>query len=283
MVIDFHTHIFPKRMREKRNDFFAGEKAFRTIYESPQARLSGASDLIAAMDEDGVERSVVFGFPWEARDNFASHNDYILESVSRYPERLIGFCCFSPLHKEAAREAERCLEAGLSGVGELAIYGGGISLQATEALSDVMAVCAAKKAPVLIHTNEPVGHKYPGKAPMTLGQIYRFIKAYPAQPIILAHWGGGIFFYYLMKKEVKEVMKNVWFDTAASPYLYGKDIYRVASDILGPQKILFGSDFPLLRVKRYMADLNSCGIDAETVEAILGNNAAALLGISKHS
>ncbi len=268
-------------MREGRGDFFTGEKAFKILYESLQARLCGASDLISAMDEDGVERSVVFGFPWEARDNFARHNDYILESVTKHPWRLIGFCCFSPMHKGAAREVERCLEAGLSGVGELALYGGGLSARSIGALNEVMALCAEKKAPVLIHTNEPVGHKYPGKAPMTLGQIYRFIKAYPSQPIILAHWGGGIFFYSLMKKEVGEAMKNIWFDTAASPYLYRKDIYRVASEIMGSEKILFGSDFPLLRVKRYLADLSSCGIEPKTQEAILGNNAAALLGIDK--
>ncbi|RJR26303.1 MAG: amidohydrolase [Desulfobacteraceae bacterium] len=279
MILDFHTHIFPKKMRDAREDLFSGERAFKTLYDSSNARLAGAEDLIAAMDQDGVERSVVFGFPWERQDNYRRHNDYILDSVKRFPDRLIGFCCFSPLSPGAARETERCLGQGLSGAGELAVYGSGLSARVLGCLSEVMAVCAGKNAPVLIHTNEPVGHKYPGKAPMGLGQIYRLIMAYPSQPIILAHWGGGIFFYSLMKKEVGEAMKNVWFDTAAAPFLYRNDIYRIASEIIGPEKILFGTDYPLLKARRYMTDISSADINQAARDAIMGENARALLGI----
>ena len=279
MIIDFHAHIFPRAIREKREDFFHGENAFKAIYNSSQAKLAGAQELIAAMDEDGVDISVVFGFPWESDETYRIHNDYIMEWVSRRPDRLIGFCCFSPLSRKGPSEAQRCLDNGLSGVGELAVYQGGLSDSIVEGLSEVMAVCSEKKVPVLLHTNEPVGHKYPGKAPMSLSQIYRFIKAYPAQPIVLAHWGGGIFFYLLMKKEAADVMANVWFDTAASPYLYRKDVYRLACDIAGADKILFGSDYPLLRCRRYFSEINEGGIDRASMDALLGGNAAALLGL----
>ena len=50
-----------------------------------------------------------------------------------------------------------------------------------------------------------------------------------------------------MKKEVKGVLQNVWFDTAASPFLYQPEMYRVAGEAVGFDKILFGSDFPLLK------------------------------------
>ena len=83
-----------------------------------------------------------------------------------------------------------------------------------------------------------MGHNYPGKAPITLHQIYRFAKSYPSNRIVLAHWGGGLFFFALLKKEVKDVLNNVWFDTAASPYLYTPDSYRIAGNIIGFEKIL---------------------------------------------
>ena len=69
----------------------------------------------------------------------------------------------------------------------------------------------------LIHTNEPIGHQISGgKQAVTLKADRKFrIKAYPENKIILAHWGGGIFFYALLKKEIREALKNVWFDTAA--------------------------------------------------------------------
>ena len=139
-----------------------------------------------------------------------------------------------------------------------------------------MALCRTYDVPFLLHSNEPVGHQYPGKAPMTLKQIYDFLKSYPSNRIILAHWGGGIFFYSLMKKEVKDVLKNVWFDTAASPFLYTPEIYRLAGEMIGFDRILFGSDYPLINPERYFKEIESSSIPPQAIKQILGDNAANL-------
>ena len=277
MIIDFHTHVFPSCFRDDRSAFFFDEPAFKTLYLSPQAKLAGAKELIKNMDEEDIHKSVIFGFPWENPEHYRIHNDYIIESVHRYPDRLIGFCCFSPLSAGGSREAERCLQSGLSGVGELAVYGAGLSSEMINSLKEVMGLCSQFNVPFLIHTNEPIGHSYAGKTPMTLAQIYGFIKAYPSNRIALAHWGGGIFFYGLMKKEVKDVFKNVWFDTAASPYLYTPDIYRIAGETIGFEKILFGSDYPLLKPQRYFKEMESAGLSPGSLEQVKGSNAASLL------
>jgi uncharacterized protein len=277
MIIDFHTHIFPSRIRENREDFLKGEEAFRTLYNSPQARLVGAGDLIAAMDEAGVQKSVVFGFPWENAEYFKLNNDYVVEAVERYPDRLVGLACFSPLSPAGARETERCLDGGLSGVGELAVYGGGITAGVVQALEPVMAMCLERNGLFMLHTNEPVGHPYPGKTPNTLRQIYDFVKAYPENRIVLAHWGGGLLFYALMKKEVKTVLENVWFDTAASPFLYHPEMYRIAGEVVGFDKILFGSDFPLLKPQRYFKEMGDAGLSPDQINRISGLNAQDLL------
>ena len=142
-----------------------------------------------------------------------------------------------------------------------------------------MAICNDKNALFLLHTNEPVGHIYPGKAPMTLAQIYAFVKRFPENKIVLAHWGGGIFFYTLMKKEVTETMKNVYFDTAASPFLYQTGIYAMAKRTVGIDKILFGSDYPLLKPQRYFDELELTGLTFDDIEKIKGTNAARLFGL----
>ncbi|MCK5783516.1 MAG: amidohydrolase family protein, partial [Desulfobacterales bacterium] len=129
------------------------------------------------------------------------------------------------------------------------------------------------------HTNEPVGHSYPGKTPNTLAQIYNLAKTFPDNKIILAHWGGGIFFYTLLKKEVKETLKNIYYDTAASPFLYTPDIYRAAINMAGLDKILLGTDYPLLPPSRYFSELESAGMTAEEKEQICGLNAARLFGV----
>jgi predicted TIM-barrel fold metal-dependent hydrolase len=281
MIIDFHVHIFPPFFTEKRSALFTDEPAFESIYRSPQARAVDAAELLRSMDEEGVDKSVIFGFPWEMAEHYRRHNDYIIEAVQQHPDRLIGFCCFSPLSRGGPNEAERCILSGLSGVGELAVYGAGLSSRVADALEEVMALCAQFDVPFLLHTNEPVGHDYAGKTPMTLRQIDRFLRAYPSNRIVLAHWGGGLLFYALMKKEVKEVLKNVWFDTAASPYLYIPDIYRIAGEVIGFEKILFGTDYPLLRPQRYLKEMASAGLSARCIEQITGLNAKHLLKISE--
>ncbi len=277
MIIDFHTHVFPPFLRRNRQDFFSHEAAFKSLYDSPGAKLVGAKELIRDMDKEDIHVSVIFGFPWEDAELYKRHNDYIMESVHENAGRLIGFCCFSPLSPEGPREVERCLQAGLSGVGELAVYGSGLSSRVTSALKDVMALCMQYDVPLLLHTNEPVGRQYAGKAPITLGQIYDFLKAYPLNKIVLAHWGGGLFFYGLMKKEVKEVLKNVWFDTAASPYLYTPDIYKIAGEIIGFDKILLGSDYPLLKPRRYFKEMTAIGLSKGVIDQIAGANTAQVL------
>jgi predicted TIM-barrel fold metal-dependent hydrolase len=74
-------------------------------------------------------------------------------------------------------------------------------------------------------------------------------------------------------------MKNVFFDTAASPYLYRPEIYHQVIQLVGADKILFGSDYPLLAQGRLLKEINSLDLAPETKSLILGGNARRLLGI----
>ena len=278
MVIDFHTHIFPESIRANREKYYPGEPAFRLLYESPKSKLIGAADLVAAMDANGVDKSVVFGFPWTAPKAFRENNDYIMAAVRRFPDRLIGLGCLDPFAQKAEAETERCLAGGLAGIGELAFYRSGIDSACLDRLEPIMALCRERGAPVLIHTNEPVGHLYPGKTPNTLRQIYDLVRRFDKNTLVLAHWGGGVFFFSLLKKEVKQSLANVYYDTAASPFLYDPGIYALALKLAGPQKVLFGSDYPLIAPGRYLKELQGAGLSAREREDILGANAARLLG-----
>ena len=280
MIIDFHTHIFPSFFRKKRDLYFNEEPGFDLLYRSPKSKMAGRKDLIDNMDQEGIDYSVVFGFPWRKADYYRRHNDYIIESVQEYPDRLIGFCCFDPMSREASNEAERCLDAGLKGIGELAFYYPDLTAYTIDALDGLMAICLKRNIPLLIHASEPVGHQYPGKQPLALHHLYDLVRRHPLNKIMLAHWGGGLFFYNLMKREVREAITNVWFDTAASPYLYIPDIYRVAAEIIGSDRILFGSDYPLVRPGRYFKEMGTTGLSPEILINFKGMNAAAILGIN---
>ena len=279
MIIDFHTHVFQADVCENRHRYFDDEPEFKLLYEPEKSKLVVAESTISVMDDQGVDKSVVFGFPWRKFDTVRANNDYVLEAVSKYPDRLAGFCCVNPSADEAAAEVERCLDAGMAGVGELGFYGSGIDAEALDRLDPVMAICREKDKVIMIHTNEPVGHMYPGKTPITLGQIFALVNRFPENKIVLAHWGGGIFFYTAMKREVKESLKNVYFDTAASPFLYDPAIYRYARDFGGLEKILFGTDYPLLQPKRYFKEMGESGLTADEITAVCGGNAEKLLGL----
>ncbi len=278
MLIDFHTHIFHTMVQKERENFFLKEPEFKLLYNSPKSEIVGVESLIKMMDEQNVKLSVVFGFPWR-NDNFArENNDYIIQSVAKYPDRLKGFACFDVFSKGAPEEAKRCLNAGLAGIGELAFYLSGIDDKAIFHLEPIMKILRDfGNLPCMIHTNEPVGHQYPGKTPVTLEQIYNLAKVFPDNKLIFAHWGGGIFFYNIMKKNVKTVLKNVWFDTAASPYLYDPSIYKLAADAGMIDKVLLGTDFPLLKPDRYIKDIEKSGISNIDKEKILMKNANSLI------
>jgi predicted TIM-barrel fold metal-dependent hydrolase len=202
-----------------------------------------------------------------------------MESVAKYPKRMKGLCCLDPFFIDAAEETRRCIENGLSGVGELAFYLSGIETDILDRLEPVMDICLKKDLPVMVHTNEPIGHSYPGKTPNTLMQIYRLPLRFPDNKIILAHWGGGIFFFNLLKKEVREAMKNVYYDTAASPFLYDPKIYMLAADLAGEDRILFGSDYPLLPPSRYFKEMETVDLPERTKKMIFSENAKSLLKI----
>ncbi|MHC4459364.1 MAG: amidohydrolase family protein, partial [Planctomycetota bacterium] len=168
MIIDFHTHIFFQEIRKDREAYFDSEPEFAALYRSPKSKLVGAKELIHSMDDHGVDKAVVFGFPWRSPELFKKHNNYVMSVVDNYPGRLIGFASFDLFSPRASQETERCLGHGLSGIGEIAIYDSGIDAAALEKMEPVLSICLQKEFPVLIHTNEPVGHDYPGKTPNTL-------------------------------------------------------------------------------------------------------------------
>jgi predicted TIM-barrel fold metal-dependent hydrolase len=279
MIIDVHVHIFPKRIRDNKATYFQNEPAFELLYGSDASLMASADDVISMLDEQGVDKAVVCGFPWANLSTCKMNNDYVLSAVAKYPDRLLGLGCFDPLTSHYEEEVQRCAEAGMAGMGELAFYRSGIDARCRDQLEPAMEICKEKDLPIMIHTNEPVGHKYPGKTPNTLVQIYDLVKQYPENNLILAHWGGGIFFYNLLKKEVKPAMSHVWFDTAASPFLYRPDIYRVAVDLAGVDRILFGTDFCLLKPERYFKEMAQAGLTEEEKAAICGGNAKALFNL----
>ena len=148
----------------------------------------------------------------------------------------------------------------------------GFDLLDDGALREITGYLTARDLVWLSHASEPVGHVYPGKGSVTPEALYPFILRYQELNIVLAHWGGGLPFYALMP-EVKAALSNVFFDTAASPYLYDRAVYGQAAENVGEARIMFGSDYPLLSPARLLKEIESTTLTAEAKKAITGENA----------
>ena len=92
LTTDFHTHIFPPWLRDERQKWVERDATFGELFSDPKARMATANNLIRAMDEDGVDRSVAMGIGWTDPGLARQANNYIIESVQNYPDRIIGFC-----------------------------------------------------------------------------------------------------------------------------------------------------------------------------------------------
>lgn len=264
-------------MRENRDRCIERDKTFAALYADPRARIASSKDLIAAMDEDGVDVAVAMGIGWTDYDLARAANDYIIEATRQSKGRIVGFAGINPAWgSKAVREAERCADAGMRGMGELHPDTQGFDLSDKRAMAGLMGVAKERRLIVTTHSSEPVGHLYTGKGSVTPQVLMQFICNFPEVTIVCAHWGGGLPFYALMP-EVAAALRRVYFDSAASPFLYTPQVYSAVSSIIGADKALFGSDYALLRPRRLLNEIAASSLTTPEREAVRGGNAARLL------
>jgi predicted TIM-barrel fold metal-dependent hydrolase len=276
MKIDFHVHVTPPEIIKGWQKYAKKEKYFSLLSKNPRNKYACAEDIIAALDESRFDRAVIFGFAFRDQGLCRIVNDYVIEKVKQFPEKLTGFISVSPNAKGAEKEIDRCFAAGLRGIGELYPDGQGFNIDDEKETRTLTGACIERNIPLILHVNEPVGHDYAGKNNIPLKKIEQFVINSQNMKIILAHFGGGILFYETMK-EIKEKFRNVYYDTAAALFLYDSRIYGAVKALGLCEKILFGSDFPLLPLSRYLPALEESGLSTKEKQLILGANAEKLL------
>jgi uncharacterized protein len=262
-VIDAHVHVFPDDISARRSDWLLRDRWFRELYENPKSRLATVEDLIASMGGAGIDHAILCGFPWSDHDHCRFHNEYMAECVRRFPDRL-SWLGIVPPSDHAVELASWCFEHEAAGIGELNADAQGIRWSSCQQLTALAKLCVELDRPWLVHASEPVGHRYPGKGLATPDEINALAIAFPELRIVAAHWGGGLPFYELMPK-VRAQLERVVYDSAATTYLYDFRVFRQALEIVGPAKVLFASDYPVLRQDRLIERLR--GLEWSNTEA----------------
>jgi predicted TIM-barrel fold metal-dependent hydrolase len=294
VIIDAHTHVFPPAVRDRRASLVDTEPAFAAIYRNPAAVMATAHDVLASMDEAGVDRSVIANFAWHDEALIDETNEYILGAASRAGGRLIPFVSVVLTGMgHGGAQAEEAVQArpgdprtkirtlamqGARGIGELRPDDIGYNLADSDEADLLAWAAAAYDLPLLFHASEPVGHPYGGKQGLRIEALAAFAGAAAGVTIIAAHWGGGLPFYALMP-EVRDALESTYFDTSAEHLLYDASVYRRAIDLVGAERILWGSDFPLVTQAKALKRTRAAGLSDDELAAITGGNAAEILGL----
>lgn len=282
MVIDAHVHLYPPETGREPAAWAARHGEAHWAALSTRLRKNGrpvqgfasVDHLLRDMDAAGVGKAVLLGWYWENHATCVAQNNFYAECVRAHPDRLTAFATVQPAAgPRAFDEAVRAMDDGLIGFGELSPHSQRFDVS-DPVWHQVLNLAAQRKVPVNLHVTDPTSRPYPGRVDTPLADFIWLAQEFPATTFILAHWGGG-----LAWSDEAAALPNLWFDTAASPLLYGPDVWTKAKS----GRVVFGSDYPLILYPRTDLVPGFGGVLAEAKEAgasadVLGGNAAKLVG-----
>jgi predicted TIM-barrel fold metal-dependent hydrolase len=128
MRIDMHAHYTPPAMASDL-EAFAEQEPYWGLLITPdpinhtEQGWATPERTIEDMDQAGIDRVVLLGESQQNHDSCAKRNDEGLEIMRRWPERVMAFAVVQPKAGEKAGvELERCLDEGMKGVGDWAVW-----------------------------------------------------------------------------------------------------------------------------------------------------------------
>ena len=231
-------------------------------------------ELLFTMDADGVDRAVLLGWYWENHATCVEQNSFYAACIKAHPDRLAAFATVHPAVGPAAlAEVRRAVGEGLVGLGELSPHSQHVAID-DPFWHELMNLAGALKLPVNLHVTDPASRKFSGRVDTPVGDFVELARIFPRTKFILAHWGGGPGYAVELKD-----FPNVYFDTAASPLIYEPAKLGPLIATLPADRVLYGSDYPLILYPQtdalpgfagFLGELRTAGAS----DAVLGGNAA---------
>ncbi|MBL9218289.1 MAG: amidohydrolase [Opitutaceae bacterium] len=279
-IIDAHVHLYPPEVNRAPADWAAacGEAHWATLCARrrkdgrPVQAFPSLDQLLRDMDAAGVTKAVLLGWYWERPETCVMQNRFYAECLRAHPDRLAAFAAIHPAVTPG--EVAWAEDSGFAGLGELSPHSQGVGLR-DRTIRAMVEEAGRRKLAVNLHATDPQSRRYPGWVETPLADFVQLAHDFPETNFILAHWGGG-----LAWSAEAAALPNVWFDTAASPLLYGPEVWAKAKS----ERVLFGSDYPLVLYPQVNSEPGFGGLIAEARKegvsaAVLGGNAAGLLSL----
>ncbi len=244
MICDAHVHFFSP-------GFFTGlgaspDAVRDTGWDAPESVDALAAQWVAELDRHGVDQAaLIASLPGDA--------DSVARALSLHPSRFVGFFMLDPTRDDAIAYATRALDAGLRTIclfpamHRYALHDERVTrvfeLAAARPGTAVFAHCGILSVGVRKKLGLPSPFDIRFGNPLDLhGVALRF----PTVPILIPHFGAGLLREALM---VASLCPNVLLDTSSSnswikqtPGLTLEQVFRAALDVVGPDRLLFGTD-----------------------------------------
>jgi predicted TIM-barrel fold metal-dependent hydrolase len=254
MTCDAHCHLFSSRFLELLAKDLPGlpesgraaAVAARLGWDDPGSADELADRWVAELDRHGVKRAALIA-------SIPGDEESIAAAVRRHPSRIVGFFMFNPIPADASERLSRAIDdMGLKGVCLFpAMHRYRLD---DDRVAHVFEFAAKRKAVVFAHCGVlTVGVRrklgLPSPFDWRLGDplaLATTAVAFPSVPVIIPHFGAGLFREALMAADQCE---NIHLDTSSSngwmkyhPGLTLDAVFRQALAVAGPDRLLFGTD-----------------------------------------
>jgi predicted TIM-barrel fold metal-dependent hydrolase len=263
VIIDSHTHIGLESFLQ---EDIPAEKRSRPAFQDPLE--NSIAQLIACMDANAVDRAITFGYPLKEIDRVQA-NAYVLTAYQAHPDRIIPFML-------AGDDTGYWLKRGAMGFKQQNI------LYAPERFNLIRAyqVMAEAGVPMLIHFRAGQGYD-------VAAQVRAILAEVPTLKLIVAHMGRHTPNTSDRVESAVQGLRNfpnVVFETSTV-----RDSAAIARavDIVGPDRIIFGSDYPFNSYQdrdplaEELAVIERTGLTGSIKQQILGTNISAFMGLAE--
>lgn len=259
-MIDFHAHIYPEKIAQR------AVRSVGEFYHIPMDAQGTPEDLLEQGKEFAVSGYVVHSVAVD-ENHVQTVNDYIASECEKHKE-FYGFGTIHAAYPNKTEELRRIRELGLHGVKihpDTQYYN-----MNDERMDEVYDFLSKEDLPLLIHCGD---YRYDYSHPRRLKDI---LDRFPDLTVIAAHFGGWSV-WDLALEYLRDT--RCYLDTSSSIAMLGTVRAEELIRLYGAERIVFGTDFPMWRLKDELAFFEKMNLTQEEKELIFHQNAEKILKI----
>lgn len=273
-IIDAHVYCLPKiELDDLRWSSSSGmRRIYRAIFSDEYgvkiSHLAKPEKIIDSMERAGVNKSVLVSFPWPDPFLCDLNNIFILDEV-RNNSNFLAICSVTPNDNQAIYKVESLLESGAIGV-KLNPNWQDFNFS-NKVFHEILDILEKKNSFLMLHVDQSYKSEI-----ASANFLIRCAESHPELKILAAHLGGLVGAYELIPR-FKDILKNVWYDTAISAT---PEFIRFYCDIGLDDKMIFGTDFPFNHShsqEQLVNDLLLIGIEEHKIRRIFSENFEKML------